>query len=145
MSFWGFVSRDLGIGKYKRLALRYPECRNTETPYLICSIIILGSRKSGFQDMRRHEVSHLGFLGAETPNHISPKLTSRFRKSRFHDVRQEEVSHMGFPGSKTMKFIYIYIYIYIYTLRFFRGFGSQEFTTCEYKETCPWVSRVSKR
>jgi hypothetical protein len=47
--FRGFTSQDFGTGEYKRLAFRYPGCRNTETPYLIRAIIILGFHKSGFR------------------------------------------------------------------------------------------------
>jgi hypothetical protein len=65
---------------YQGLASRYPGCRNTETSRLIRAIIISGFRKSGFRDMRRQKVSHLGFPGAETPK---PKLISGFRKSDF--------------------------------------------------------------
>jgi hypothetical protein len=117
LSFWGLVSRDsvtnrykgtdpwvsqvpkhrniqtldtlwdFRTGEYKRLALRYLGYQNTETPYLICSIIISGSHKSRFREMRRYEVSYLGFPRVKTPNHISSKLTSWFHKSRFRYVK----------------------------------------------------------
>jgi hypothetical protein len=83
-----FTSREFGTGVYQGLASRYPGCRNTETSRLIRAIIISGFRKSGFHDMRRQEVSHLGFPGAETPKPVFiAKLISGFRKSGLRDWR----------------------------------------------------------
>jgi hypothetical protein len=86
-----FTSREFRTGMYQGLASRYPRCRNTETSRFICVIIILGFRKSGFHDMHRQEVSHLGFPGAKTPKPaFIAKLISGFRKSGLCDWRVQE-------------------------------------------------------
>jgi hypothetical protein len=65
-----------------------------------------GFTPSGFQDVRRQEVSHLGFLGAETPKHqtLTCSTISGFPPSGFRDVRRQEVSHLGFPGAEIPKY-----------------------------------------
>jgi hypothetical protein len=83
-----FKSREFRTGVYQGLASRYPKCRNTETSRLIHTITILGFRKSGFRDMRKQKVSHLGFLRAETPKPVFiAKFISGFRKSGLRDRR----------------------------------------------------------
>jgi hypothetical protein len=54
--------------KTRGLAPRFPKSQNSEAH--IYTKIISGFRKSGFRDVCRQEVSHLGFPGAETPKPI---------------------------------------------------------------------------
>jgi hypothetical protein len=69
------------------------------------SLHLSGFTPSGFRDVRRQEVSHLGFPGAETPKHqtLTCFTISGFPPSGFRDVRRQEVSHLGFPGAETPK------------------------------------------
>jgi hypothetical protein len=55
--------------------------------------------------VRRQEVSHLGFPGAETPKHQTLNMLHYFGfpPSGFRDMRRQEVSHLGFPGAETPK------------------------------------------
>jgi hypothetical protein len=81
-----FTSQEFGTGVYQGLASRYPRCRNTGTSRFIPAIIISGFHKSGFHDMCRQKVSHLGFPGVETPKPVFiAKLISGFHKSGLHD------------------------------------------------------------
>jgi hypothetical protein len=54
--------------------------------------------------MRRQEVSHLGFLGAETPKPIYiSKLISGFHKSGFHEWRVQGDFPLGIQGTEMPK------------------------------------------
>jgi hypothetical protein len=90
----------LGLVSTRKLTIRCPGCRNTEAPYLIRAIIISGFRMSGFRDMRRQEVSHLGFPGAETPKPVFiSKLISGFLLS-FHVIKRQGVHALRHSGSQ---------------------------------------------
>jgi hypothetical protein len=140
MPFRGFASRDFGTGEYKRLALRYPGCRNTETPYLIRAIIISGFHKSGFRDWRLQENLPLGILGVETPKHQTLDMLFHFEGFASQDFGLASTRDLplDIPGVETLK------HHISSTLLSFRGFASRDFASGEYKETDPWVSRLPK-
>jgi hypothetical protein len=108
MSFRGFASRDFGTGEYKRLALRYPGCRNTETPYLIRAIIISGFRKSGFRDYAITRGLRLRFPGCRNSETLIYITLSSFRgfASRDFGMCEYKRSTLGFPGSRNSETSY---------------------------------------
>jgi hypothetical protein len=58
-SFWGFTSRNFTM--YEDEGPCTWVSQEPETPKSIYTMLFLGFRKSGFHDVRRRGVSHLGF------------------------------------------------------------------------------------
>jgi hypothetical protein len=139
-SFRGFASQDFGTGEYKRLSLRYPGCRNTETSNSRHAISFRGfaSRDFGTGEYKRLAFRYPGCRNTETPYLIHAIIISGFRKSGFRDWRVQGNLPLGIPGAETPK------HQDSNHATLFRGFASWDFGTGEYKETYPWVSRLPK-
>jgi hypothetical protein len=75
------------------------------------SFHLSGFTPSGFRDVRRQEVSHLGFPGAKTPKHqtltcftISGIHPSRFRELGVSRLENTWGPHLGAPGTEIPKY-----------------------------------------
>jgi hypothetical protein len=154
-----------GLASTRKLTVRYPGCRNTEAPYLIRAIIISGFRMPGFRDMRRQEVSHLGFPGAETPKPVFiSKLISGFLLSGFRVIKRQGVHALRHSGSRNTEVSDLCALGHLGVLHLvdtrnktvlwgsrvpkrqnvdpshtmpYRDFASRDFGTCEYKGIHP--------
>jgi hypothetical protein len=82
----------------------------------------------------------LGIPGAETPKHQILTMLYHFGVSQVGISRHVNTRKLvlGYPGCRNTETPNSNHAIP------FRGFASRDFVTCEYKETCPWVSRVPK-
>jgi hypothetical protein len=134
-SLWGFASRDFTMCDDKRSLIWVSQESKLRSSYIYAKLIS-GFRKSGFRDMRIQGNLPLGIPGAETSKHQTLTMLYHFRVSQVGISRHEKTRKLalGYPGCRNAKTPNSNHAIP------FRGFASRDFTTCEDKETCPWVS-----
>jgi hypothetical protein len=126
------------LANKRELALGFPGCRNVETPKPIHAKPFQGFT---YRDFATGEYKGTCPWVSWVPKHQNLFTLNHFGVSHIGISRLANTRELalGFPrcrNDKTPKPIHT---------KPFRGFAYRDFVTGEYKGTCPWVSRVSKR
>jgi hypothetical protein len=123
--FREFTNRVFGTGEHKKLTVRYPGCRNTDTPntirakpfrhfsfqdFALCESALchIGTFPIGVLHLvdTRNKNYPLGISGTETPKHPRLNVLSHFQHLAYQDFRAWHIQGkltLGLSGSETSK------------------------------------------